>query len=123
MNKDRFARVWRWLPRALGSLYALFLSLFAFDSWEGVSSFWQGLARFLVHLAPVYGVVIAVAIGWRRPKLAGWLLLALAAVFSVVFGWRELELLLILAGPPVLTGALFLLDGSRHPSPGQLRPG
>ena len=74
---------WRWLPRLLAIAYALFLSLFAFDSWEGVG-FWEGLVGFLV----------------------------LAVGFTLIFGWREAVVLAALAGPPVVVGVLFLLSGS-----------
>lgn len=106
--------VWRWLPRLLALLYAAFLSLFAFDSWEGVG-FWQGLAAFLVHLLPVYFVLLALVIGWRRPQAGGVLFLALAVVFAVFFGWREAAVLALMGGPLVVIGVLFLLVG--RPSP------
>ena len=102
---------WRWLPRLLAIAYALFLSLFAFDSWEGVG-FWEGLVGFLVHLSPVYAVLIALAVAWRWPRAGGVLFLALAVGFTLIFGWREAVVLAALAGPPVVVGVLFLLSGS-----------
>lgn len=106
----------RWLPRLLAVGYALFLSLFAFDVWEGVS-FWEGLAGFIVHLMPVYFVLFALVIGWNRPRAGGVLFLALAAGFSLFYGWREAALLALMAGSLVVIGLLFLLAGWRA-SPG-----
>ncbi len=102
--------LWRWLPRLLAVVYALFLSLFAFDSWEGVG-FWEGLAGFVIHLLPVYLVTFALVVAWRWRALGGLLFIALAAGFTVAFGWREPETLLLLALPLVVIGGLFLLDG------------
>lgn len=104
------AVVFRWLPRLLAILYALFLSLFAFDSWEGVS-FWQGLAGFLVHLLPVYFVLFTLVVAWSWPRAGGVLFLALAVGFSLAFGWREAVLLAMMAGPLVVIGVLFLMAG------------
>ena len=111
--------LWQWLPRLLAVLYALFLSLFAFDSWEGVG-FWEGLAGFIVHLLPVYLVAFALVVAWRWRAAGGLLFIALAAGFTVAFGWREPETLLLLALPLVVIGGLFLLDG--YVSARRLRP-
>ena len=109
----------RWLPRLLAILYGLFLSLFAFDSWEGVG-FWEGLAGFIVHLMPVYMVAFVLVVAWRWRVLGGLLFIVLAAGFTLAFGWREAETLLLLALPPVVIGGLFLLDG--YVSERRLRP-
>ncbi len=111
--------LWQWLPRLLAGLYALFLSLFAFDSWEGVG-FWEGLAGFLIHLLPVYLVALALVVAWRWRALGGLLFVVLAAGFTLVFGWREPATLLLLALPPVVIGGLFLLDA--YLSARRLRP-
>lgn len=119
MNTQR-SKVLQWLPRVLGVLYALFLSMFAFDSWEGVSSFWEGLLGFFIHLMPVYVVAFALVAGWRWPRLGGVLFLLLAVGFTVAFNWREVVTLALLGAPLVLIGALFLWDG--YARAGQLRP-
>lgn len=100
-----------WAPRVLGILFSLFLSLFAFDSWEGVESFWEGLAGFFIHLLPVYIVLFALVVGWKWPRLGGLLFLIIAVAFSLVFGWRDATTLLLLAAPLALIGVLFLWDG------------
>jgi len=102
----------RWLPRLLAILYALFLSLFAFDSWEGVG-FWQGVVGFIVHLLPVYLVLFALVVAWRWSRAGGVAFLALAIGFSLFFGWNEPALLAIMAGPLVVIGLLFLVGGWR----------
>lgn len=98
----------RWSPRLLAILYALFLSLFTFDAWEGVG-FWQGLVGFIVHLLPVYFVLFALVLGWRWPRAGGVAFLLLAVGFSLAFGWDEPAVLGVMAGPLVIIGLLFLL--------------
>lgn len=100
----------RWLPRLLAIVYALFLSLFAFDAWEGVG-FWEGLAAFIVHLLPVYFVLFALVVAWGRPRAGGVLFLVLAVVFTVFYGWREPAVLALMAGPLVVIGLLLLVVG------------
>lgn len=107
--------VLRWLPRVLAVAYALFLSLFAFDVWEGVS-FWQGLVGFIIHLLPVYFVLFALVVAWRWPRAGGVAFMGLAAGFSLFYGWNEPALLAIMAGPLVVIGLLFLLAGWRPSS-------
>ena len=106
--------VWtRWLPRLLAILYTLFLSLFAFDSWEGVANFWDGLVAFVVHLMPAYFVLFALVVAWNWPRVGGALFLVLAIGFTLFFGWREAALLAVMAGPLVVMGLLFLVGGWR----------
>ena len=102
----------RWLPRLLVILYALFLSLFAFDSWQGVG-FWEGLAGFIVHLMPVYFVLLALFIAWHRPQAGGVLFLGLAVGFSLFYGWAEAAVLAVMGGPLVVVGLLLLVDSFR----------
>ena len=110
MKENSATNPLHWGPRVLGLLYALFLSLFAFDSWEGVSSFWEGLVGFFIHLLPVYIILFLLVVGWRWPRWGGVGFLILAVAFTLVFGWRDPLTILLLGGPPVLIGVLFLLD-------------
>jgi hypothetical protein len=104
-------RLLHWAPRLLGVLYAVFISLFALDVWGMEGPFGAKLGGFLIHLAPTYAVVIALIIAWLRPSAGGVGFIALAAVFSLFFGWQEAGVLLALALPLVVIGVLFLLDG------------
>lgn len=96
------------LARILGILFALFLSLFAFDVFEMEGSIWEKIGGFLIHLVPTYLVLIAVAIGWRWPWLGGLLFFALGALYLVVspVNWTAI---LIITGSLVVIGILFLV--------------
>ena len=115
-----------WLTRGLGIAYALFLMLFTFDAWEGVSSFREGLLGWFIHMLPVFIVLFVLVVAWGRPRIGGILFLLLAAGFTAFFGNRwdgdrvaAVTSLFLIAGPLVLLSVLFLLE-ARHtpPQPG-----
>jgi len=93
----------KWLPIALGILFAGFLGLFALDADSVV-----GLA---IHLIPSALILAAVAIGWRRPLVGGSVFLILAVAATLHFNtYRHLFTILFITGPFVLVGLLFLLS-------------
>lgn len=104
-----------WSPRVLGLLFALFVSLFALDVFGQGYGFWGTLGALLIHLIPVYVLLIALAIGWRW-EWAGALLFVGFAVWYLVMTWAPVSLIAILIGalpiaaPALLVGLLFLLD-------------
>jgi len=110
MSESLTGQLLRWSPRGVAILYAAFLTLFAFDVFDSGSVLEQ-VVGFLIHLAPVYAVVLALIFAWRWPRLGGVLFLALAVGFAFVFGWREMGILVLMAGPLVLAGVLFLASG------------
>jgi hypothetical protein len=103
-------KLFKWLPRVLGALYAVFISVFAFDVWEMDGNAWEKLAAFIIHLLPTYLVVAALFAGWVRPLWGGISFLILAVAFPLFFGWNEISLILIFAGTLALIGVLFLAD-------------
>jgi hypothetical protein len=111
-------KILRWTPRVPGVVYAAFISLFAMDVWGTGIGFWEKLAGFLIHLMPAYVVVVVLIVAWKWPWIGGGLFIALAVAFSLVFGWREMSVLLLMALPLVLIGLLFLADGwANRPQP------
>ncbi|MCL4805613.1 MAG: hypothetical protein KJ046_15025 [Anaerolineae bacterium] len=113
-------KILHWAPRVTGVLYAVFISLFALDVWGTGASFWEELAAFLIHLLPVYLILIALFVAWWNSWLGGILFIFLATLFSLLFGWRDPVTLLLLALPPTVTGLLFMADGCI--SKAELRP-
>lgn len=98
-----------WAARILGILFALFLSLFAFDVFEGQASIWEQILGFLIHLTPVYVLIIGVILGWKRPWIGGAIFLGFGLYFMVSARGDLLSFLLV-GGIPVLIGLLFLAD-------------
>lgn len=104
-----------WAPRALGVLFALFLSLFALDVFTPGISFWKALTALLIHLVPVYVALIALAIAWRWEWVGAILFFSLA-VFYLVWTWGRVHwsAKLGISGPLALIGLLFLLGWVRR---------
>jgi hypothetical protein len=94
-------------------VYALFISLFALDVFNEGKSFWGTSLALLIHLVPTFLVFILLAVSWRREWIGG-ILFVLLGVLYVVWAWNRpfgvWSTLLMIAGPLVLTGALFLLN-------------
>jgi len=105
----------KWSPRILGLLFAAFLALFALDS--------RNVLELLIHLIPSMVIVLGVFVGWRWPPIGGILFLGLALAATVFFKtYRHALTLLLVTGPFVAVGTLFLLHWrlarSRDAAPG-----
>ena len=102
-----------WAPRALCIVFALFISLFALDVFTEGRGFWNTLLALLMHLIPTFLILVVLAVSWRREFIAG-ILFPLLGVLYIVWAWNKpfgvWSTLLLMAGPLVLTGALFLLN-------------
>ena len=101
-------RVLFWTPRFLCIFIAGFLSKLALDVFGEGFGLWQTIGALLLHLSPTFIVVIALVIAWRWEWLGAALFGGLG-VFFVVLSWERLSYL-IMAGPLVLIGVLFLFN-------------
>lgn len=63
--KSNIAQVLYWTPRAVSVLFIVFVSLFAFDVFEGSDSWWMKALGFLVHLTPSFALLFGLVIAWR----------------------------------------------------------
>jgi hypothetical protein len=101
-------RILFWSPRILGIGFTLFLSIFALDVFGEDRDFWGTAVALLIHLTPVYIVVIMLVIAWRR-EWVGAILFPALAVFYLVFSWGRFHwsAYLVISGPLFLVGALF----------------
>jgi hypothetical protein len=99
-------------------LFAVFISLFALDAFEGPHGLGQKLAAFAVHLVPTALVVAALFVAWRWEGIGALMFLGLGAYY-VAASWghsRWLDILTV-AGPLVAAGLLFLLSWLRRAGP------
>jgi hypothetical protein len=95
----------RWCPRVLGICVALFIGLFALDAVS------EGVGPFLIHLIPTFVLLAVVALSWRREWIGGAVFTGLGIVYGV--GARaHPDWIMIISGPLVLVGALYLLSRS-----------
>ena len=102
-------RLLLWSPRVLGILVGIFLGLFALDALD------EGIPALLLHVMPAAGVLLLVAVSWRREWLGGTMFVVLGAVYGVL-AWRRghVDWLLIVSGPLLIVGVLFLLSWWHH---------
>lgn len=102
-----------WAPRALCIVFAAFIAMFALDVFGEGRGFWETLLALLLHLTPTFLVLALLAVSWRREWIAGVFLPLLGALY-IIWAWNKpfgvLLTFMIIAGPLVLTGALFLLN-------------
>jgi hypothetical protein len=105
MMTDRIRGILRWVPRVLGICVALFIGLFALDSVS------EGIGPFLMHLIPTFVLLAVVAIAWRREWIGGAVFTGLGLAYGVSARAHP-DWVMIIAGPMVLVGALYLLSRS-----------
>ena len=102
-----------WAPRALSIVFAVLSSLFALDVFKEGQGFWVTALALLMHLIPTFLILIVLAVSWRREWIGGALFVVVAVLY-VVWAWNKpfgvWSTFLLIAGPLVLTGALFLLN-------------
>ena len=109
--KQPWKRILFWTPRVLSILFALFVSLFALDVFGVGYSFWETVLALLIHLVPVYILLIGLAIAWRW-EWVGALIFMGFAVWYVAMAWGQFQLsvYLMMAGVPFVVGILWLID-------------
>ena len=100
-----------WSPRVLCILFAMFLSLFALDVFNEGYGFGETIFALLMHLVPVYIVVIILILAWRREWIGAILFIALA-LFYLVMSWERVHWSAYwgISGPLVLLGVLFMFN-------------
>lgn len=96
-----------WSPRILGILVAVFLGVFALDAFD------EGIPAFLLHLAPALLLLLLVALAWRWEWLGGAAFIALAVLYGVP-AWARGDWLLVITGPLLVVGFLFLWSWRHH---------
>jgi hypothetical protein len=115
--EGRIPRVLYWTPRVLCIVFAAFISIFAADAFREGGGFWHTALALVMHLIPTLIIVAVLAASWRREWIGGVLFIALALLY-LAWAWNRpfarWWVLLIMAGPLVLTGTLFLLNWSHR---------
>ena len=97
-----------WLPRILGILFALFISIFALDAFDEGISFQEALVGFLIHLIPTYVVIAILLIAWKWELVGGILFILAGASYLVWARIPHWTAFLLISGPPILIGILFI---------------
>jgi hypothetical protein len=106
-----FKRLLFWLPRILGILFAIFISLFALDVFSENSSPSQTILALLIHLIPTYIIVLALILSWKWEWIGAIVFISLAfAYLGMAHGRFHLAAYLAISGPLFLIGILFFIS-------------
>jgi len=109
---SRTAKRWLcWTPRILCILFATFLSLFALDVFGEGYSFGKTLLALLIHLVPVWVIILILGISWRWAWVGG-IAFPSFGVLYIVWAWRRFpwSVYATIAGPMFLLGILFWIN-------------
>ena len=110
-------KVLHWAPRVLGIAFAAFISLFALDVFGAGVGFGEAILALLIHLVPTYLIVAAVLLGWHWEWPGGLAFIALGIFYILLSGGREhISAYLLITGPAVLIGILFMVNWLRKRS-------
>jgi hypothetical protein len=107
---ERTKRILFWTPRVLAVLFAIFISIFAFDIFDEGYAVWETILALLIHLIPTAVVLLILALAWRWEWIGGILLPILGLLYLITFEGQHWSAYLLIAGPLFLIGALFWLN-------------
>ena len=113
MNKTS-ARLLLWGPRILGLALCAFLALFALDAFNEQGPLSSVVGAFLIHLVPAAVLLVVVALSWRWEWVGGISFVTLAAAYAASVWRGHPDWVLVISGPLLIVGALFLWSWSRH---------
>src|SRR6185295_3648329 len=88
----------RWAPRVLGIGLSMFVGVFAFDAFSSDAPIAAQAGDFLQHLVPAIALLLVVIVGWRRPLIAGGILLMLAISYAL-WAYEHPSWVLAISGP------------------------
>jgi hypothetical protein len=114
------SNIFQWVPRILGILAILFISLFAADSFSPNLTLSQQLLGFLIHLIPSFVLLGVLILAWKRELIGGIVFCVIGIVMSpFVFSlnykmnhsiWISLGIILLITFPFIVLGFLFILS-------------
>jgi hypothetical protein len=116
---NRRLKILYWLPRVIGILAILFISVFALDAFNPEKTFWNQIGDFIMHLIPSLILTLILFIAWRREFIGG-ILFTLIGIGFTPFIYNHnyamnhsvgmsLLIVLMITFPFILIGVLFLL--------------
>jgi hypothetical protein len=99
-----------WTPRILTILLAAFLMIFSLDEFSGQKSFWQIALGLLMHNLPSIILLLVLILAWRKE----WTGAIIYSLFGLLYlftnlGHMHWSVIVLIPGPLVLIGLLFLL--------------
>jgi hypothetical protein len=116
-------RVFHWLPRIIGILAILFVSLFATDAFAPGLTFGQQLTAFIMHLIPSFVLLAFLIIAWKWEFVGGIIFLVTGLALSpFIFMMNynrnhfsvaaSIGVILMITFPFIVVGILFIISHS-----------
>jgi len=113
-------KIYHSLPRIIGILAILFISLFALDAFQPGLTVWQQIGAFLLHLIPSFILTILLIIAWKWEYIGGIIFVIIGLGLSpVVFihnynmnhtVWLSLVIISSITLPFAVVGLLFIVN-------------
>ena len=122
-EKPRKINKWLfWSPRIISIIFILFLAMFSLDIFGNGYGFWETIIGLLMHNIPVFILTVFLIVAWRLEWvgavgffLSGVLYIIIMIINSArTFEWYMLSYSLIIAGPAILIGILWLLNWKKR---------
>ena len=107
-------RVLLWGPRILGILVSLFIGSFALDAFSQGKPLFEAIPDFVVHLIPALILLVLVGASWRWEWIGGFAFVGLALVYATTMAGGRFDWTLVISGPLLLVGVLFLWSWRHH---------
>ena len=101
-------RLLLWTPRVFGVLASLFIGMFALDAFSAGKPWFAALPDFFVHLIPAFVVLGIVVLSFPRPWIGAIGFIGLATAYALSVPKGHLDWILVISGPLMVVGALFL---------------
>lgn len=99
-----------WTPRIATIVFALFLSIFAADVFNGQYDFFGTIVALFMHLIPSMLLLLILALSWKWEWIGGMLYITLGIVYIVMSIHKfQLSVMLIIPTPVIIIGILFLV--------------
>lgn len=99
-----------WTPRVVTILFALFLSIFAADVFEGNYGFFETILALFMHLIPVFIILIVLAVSWKNEWIGGVLYISLALIYIFAsIGKFHFSVFWVIPLPLIVVGVLFII--------------
>ncbi len=109
MNKKRNDFLF-WAPRVLGILMILFLALFSLDVIGMSDDPLQVALGMLIHNIPSFILIALLLVSWKWELVGGIIYPLLGLAYILTSRGQHWSSYLLIAGPLVLIGILFLLN-------------
>ena len=98
-----------WIARILGIFYAILLFLFSLSHIKDGVGFWDNLASLGLNLLPFLFIIGVLALAWKRTLITGVGFLIVSIAYLVFYRDISLVNMLIVLGPGMLNGLLFVV--------------